>query len=450
MIPVRALAELVRTSSISPDARLLLVDTILSTCCLGTILFYSWITIRLCRADHYAVSYYLSGTRAVLVENANILLMVASYVLVRISVAGLSQVAFAPLPFESFVSFLNLVSANPAKPMSAVQAAAVSLLTVIEIVLLYGVVRSYFTTRAFLASSDVDEYRPESINIRFFSASSVRILIPCLVLAALDYGYPSRESELFRTQTGYLLLSPPIFSSPANLLLFSFVARQAYVNMPSTSEGLLMKLRPGNYVIQDRKQMDRNSEGPDSFSSVSGRIKRRLLTYTATDRRDRDRGLPVIDSQCFSLESSVLLFNLAWLVYTHGTAGFNPAQPSDFGKPECRFSKHIKDADLDVHAVVLESDDRIMISFKGSNSVANAETDKDIRLTSATHAFKNHGNSGSRILPGLNFHGKASDWKRCKMHRGYTKAYSRVRVAILDDIQRLYAQRSRPIFISGQ
>jgi hypothetical protein len=451
MIPIRALAEIVQTSTISPDARLLLVDAIVSTCGIGVIIFYSWITIRICRADHFSGSRHVSTTRALFVNNATILLITALYVLVRISVAALAKVAFAPLPFESFASFLNLISSNPSKKISIAQAVAVSVLTVIEIVLLFGVIRSYFRTMIFLASSDMNEYRTESIQSRFFGASSARFLIPCLLIAALDYGYPSRESEIYRSRTGYLLLSPPIFSSALALLLFSFVARQAYANLPSTAEDFLNKMKPGNYNLQDQKQCDQFSEAAtDSLSSTSGRLKRKLLTYTATDRRDRDRGLPIIDPQCFSLESAVLLFNFAWLVYTHGTAGFSPAKPSDFGKPEYRVSKHIKDEELDVHVVIIDGEDRLVIAFKGSNSFANAAIDKDVRFTSAAHAFRSKTNPGSKPMPGFGLHGKASDWKGCKMHRGYAKAYSRVRSEIMEEVQFLFDQKSRPIYVSGQ
>jgi hypothetical protein len=451
MIPIRALAEIVQTSIISPDTRLLLVDAIVSTCGIGVILFYSWITIRLCRKDHFTTSQNESPTRALFVNNATILLITALYVLVRISVAGLAKVAFAPLPFESFASFLSLISSNPAKKTSIAQAVAVSVLTVIEIVLLFGVVRSYFRTTIFLASSDLNEFRTESIHSRFFGASSARLLIPCLVIAALDYGYPSRESDIFRSQTGFLLLSPPIFSSAVALLLFSFVARQAYVNLPSTADDIFNKMKPGNYYLQHPKQFDQFSEAPtDSISSNSGRSNRKLLTYTATDRRDRDRGLPTVDPQCFSLESAVLLFNFAWLVYTHGTAGFSPAKPSDFGKPEYRVSKHIKDEELDVHAVIVDGEDRLVIAFKGSNSVANAAIDKDVRLTSASHAFRNKKIPGGKFMPGFGLHGKASDWRGCKMHRGYAKAYSRVRSEIMEEVQRLFDKKCRPIYVSGQ
>lgn len=454
-IPTRAISELVTAPTDHANIPYLMVDTLLQTVSSSGIIMYTLITVRACRSEHLQ-----SGdVRALTTNSGNalVVMFVGLYALTRIVTSTLFKVFYAVLPFQNFISLLNILSAKSDKVPTPEVIAPICILTAFELVLALLLYRGFTLTSAFLASADQIEYRTEAITHRFFKMSSGALLIPMGMIAVLQFGYPTQQSSSFYETNGDLILSPAVGGAAVGLIFFFFASRQAYVNLPSDTDGVAdwiidqaKNVGPGKSVV--RGVLDGEGNSQLSFSSVLATDAKKgatPLTYRGLDARDPDRGLPKIDPTSFSLESAALMFNFSWLVYTYGTTGFTASQPRDFGRSEYRVVKHIRDSECDLHAIIVDGPDRISIAFKGSNSVANAVTDKDFKMIKALNAFKGMNSPAAKALPGFHLHGDASDWKGCKLHSGYALAYANIRVALMQEISDLFQKKRRPIFVCG-
>jgi hypothetical protein len=452
LLPTRAISELAAAADFGPSVPILTVDSFLQSLATSLVMLYVWITTRLARAEHDQREERGARAKTTASGNVAVTIVVLVYLLARAICTSLFRIAFAPLPLQSFITFLNVVSSRPASGVSAGQVIPVCFLTVYEAVLLVLIYRSRILTNRFHASADLVEYRAENIVHRFFKMSTGLLVMPLVMIAMIQFGYPTGQVVPFRDATGVLVLSPSVGNAAISVVLFFFASRQAYVNLPSDTDGVVDWMRERTNVAGPGPDCPKTVD--DSMGSVvsvgASARQRKSLTYRSVDTRDPDRGLPVIDPICFTLESAVLLFNFSWLVYTYGTVGFSSAQPADFGRPEYKVTKHIKDSQQDVHALVVDGRDRIIVAFKGSNSVANALTDKDAKLITALNAFKGTESPAAKALPGIHLHGDASAWRGCKVHRGYAMAYAHIRVALLTEISKLYNVKARPIFVCGQ
>jgi hypothetical protein len=464
LFPARAVSEMALGKTSAPNLRLVSLDSFLSTVSISSTLMYLWFTLRQCRLERQIAEerFTLESSEG---EFTVIVAATVIYFIARLLSSVIFAIAFAALPLQSFFALLMILSAKPADAVIADQVVPVVLLTVYEISLIIVVFRSSKKTSAFLASVDATDYRIESITHRFFKMSVSLLAIPAFVASAFQFGFPIKQALAYRKETGYLLLSPAVGSAAVGLLSFYFAGRQSFINLPSDTDGIFDWMRgrgsaatgPGHKLnLKPRKGKIAPALSPQSSSNSQPSTKvgsySSMLTYRAIDGRDRDRGHPTRDPQCFVLESAVLLFNCSWMVYTYGTVGFRSANPSDFGKEYAgyRVLRHIEDIEHDVHALVIDGDDRIIVCFKGSNSVANAMTDKDTRLLSASEAFKGIASPAHRALPGVLLHGESAAWRGCKVHSGFAINYSKVRVAILSAVKELYTSCPRPIYVCGQ
>jgi hypothetical protein len=450
-VPTRVISELITSSNSPANKSVLMVDSFLQTVALCAVLTYTWITTRLARAEHN--QHDDSGARAKTTGSGNMLVavVVSLYMVARIVCSNLFSIAFAPLPVQSFISFLNILSSRPEDPVPASRVVAICFLTVYEVCILVLMYRSTKATNKFLSSCDMMEYRKETIFHRFFKMSEGLLFMPLAMIAMIQFGYPTNQSLATLRTTSVVVLSPAVGSAAIGVMYFFFASRQAYVNRPSDTDGVIDWIREKTDMSGPGSQtpVKRDDSSVPSIS-VGNKALKNSLVYRAFDSRDPDRGHPLIDPTVFSLETAVTLFNFSWLVYTYGTVGFSPAKPSHFGHPEYKVTQHVKDARHDVHVLVVAGPDRIIVSFKGSNSAANALTDKVTKLTGALNAFKGTDSPASRALPGITLHADSKAWRGCKVHQGYAMAYAEVRVPLLTEITKLYSKRPRPIFVTGQ
>lgn len=455
LLPTRALAELMTSTDSQANKSVLMVDSFLQTVATSIIMTYTWITTRLSRAEHD--QHNNDGARAKTTSSGNYLvaMIVGLYMLARIVCSNLFQIAFAALPVQSFIAFINILSSGAEMSIPASRVVPICLLTVYEICILVFMYRSTKATSTFLTSCDIVAYRNESIMHRFFKMSEGLLFLPLAMIAMIQFGYPTKQSVAAQTTDSIVVLSPAVGAAAISLLYFFFASRQAYVNLPSDTDGVVDWIRekadmsgPGSQ--SPGKRPDNAAIGGVNIVSVGAKSVSKALIYRAVDKRDPDRGHPIISPLVFSMETAVSMFNFSWLVYTYGTVGFSPAKPSHFGRPEYKVTQHIKDAQHDVHVLVISGPDRIIVSFKGSNSAANASTDKDTKFISALNAFKGIDSPAAKALPGINLHVDSKAWRGCKVHRGYGMAYAGVRVPVITEILKLYGKRARPVFVTGQ
>ncbi|GBG34481.1 Hypothetical Protein FCC1311_055741 [Hondaea fermentalgiana] len=100
---------------------------------------------------------------------------------------------------------------------------------------------------------------------------------------------------------------------------------------------------------------------------------------------NRSSRLRTIQRQLLShvcvIETEIALFNFAALAYKVGTEAWAtpPPEQSELvaSAPEYKLLRHIVDEKLDTHVIVAKSADRIIISFRGTVSSLNVDTDFD-------------------------------------------------------------------------
>lgn len=452
LIPTRAIAELVTVSEDIPSTPTLMVDVIRTSITTAVVIIYTWMTVRSCRESH-ALDDQRATKPMVNLGNAFVLLLVSAYVMFRVVTSSLFKVAYASIPFQSFIAFLNIVSTSSSKSADAGQVICICTLTAMEILIVIAVARSNRATESFMNSADLTEYRLESIAHRFFKMSAGFLFLPLPLIALMQFGFPTQRMISVFTSSGFLILSPPVGGVAFGLILFAFGFREAFVSLPSDTDGF------GTWM-RDKTTTAGPGEKPGNiYSNPAIKVTHELpslsqptntLTYRAIDNRDPDRGQPTLEPKCFSLESAVLMFNLSWLVYTYGTVGFSPAKPEDFGNGEYRVTKHIQNLEHDVHVLIVESAERIAVAFKGSNSIANARTDKNTKKVNAVHAFKGENSPTAKALPGIHLNADSTTWRGCKVHRGYATAYASIRVELIEEISKVFNTNNRPIFVCGQ
>lgn len=434
-IPLRAMAELAHVRDNTPHHVFLYADAFLKAAMIFSLQLYVWLSCRLCRQTYKTPDGRVDWSD-VLSQNAYVVAMTGSVLLFKIVTTVFLSIAFSPLPLQSFSSLVIVFFSGPDNPIELPQTLAVVLTTLLEIAILTLIAKSMRTSAVYLTSVDFNKHRSDAIMYRFFATSATLVMAPLVFIAACQLGYPADQIKAFEASSGILVLSPSLGWGPLMILLAFFAGRQAYVNRPAPS-------RP--QVRQDSSAA--TGTVLDSKYAAFGSTQ---LIYRSIDKRDGDRSLPILHPAVFSLESAVTCFNLSWLVYTYGTVGFTPGCPADYGRKDITVTKHMVDTQLDVHAIVADAMDRILVCFKGSNSQTNALTDRDCKLVPVLQAFKTPGASPSSALPARHLHGDANTWRGCKAHRGYAEAYSRVRGAVVEEVFRLYDEKDRPIFITGQ
>eukprot|EP00187_Rhodella_violacea_P005005 CAMPEP_0174908382 /NCGR_PEP_ID=MMETSP0167-20121228/64627_1 /TAXON_ID=38298 /ORGANISM="Rhodella maculata, Strain CCMP736" /LENGTH=191 /DNA_ID=CAMNT_0016152129 /DNA_START=49 /DNA_END=621 /DNA_ORIENTATION=- len=166
-----------------------------------------------------------------------------------------------------------------------------------------------------------------------------------------------------------------------------------------------------------------------STSSLHGqRLQMKIVEF-----RDANGGLRPGDPNRLSLRTSILSLNFCFLVYQHGKDLESPKfLPSDFGENEIKISKHLWDEPTDTHCYLCKSEDRLLISFKGTESVQNMKTDMDMQKTHITSHFKKGIFLDDR---------DAFDFKFAQVHRGFSRAYPWIRAEM--DI------KPRSLFLTG-
>lgn len=143
------------------------------------------------------------------------------------------------------------------------------------------------------------------------------------------------------------------------------------------------------------------------------------------------------------------MFNFAWLVYywdTKKVENFKIAQ--DVFK--FSIADYIKDKETDTHALVVDGEDRIVVSFKGTTSMKNLKTDLKIMHTSLRYLLPTSLPDPLDDLPPIAGEVVESrSWRRAQIHQGFAAAYKAIAPRLLTVIRNLQNVKRRPVFITG-
>jgi len=155
-------------------------------------------------------------------------------------------------------------------------------------------------------------------------------------------------------------------------------------------------------------------------------------------------GQPSVNRNHFSLATNVLLLNFSWLVYQHQEAAnddaIDPVKLEAYNEMKMKVSRHVQDRETDTHAILCESDERLIVSFRGTSSTQNMETDLSMRMVHISKLIKDYPTSTPAI---------AGAWKSTRIHRGFLKAYASVNEEIMQWIFERREESARPIFFTG-
>lgn len=281
------------------------------------------------------------------------------------------------------------------------------------------------------------------------------------------------------------------------LLLFGYIVIWAYVNLPYDSVGAVKgwfkgsELPPSTVRWSSFSGKDLSNSGNEKVISTScgldsdtasgtesasysqgygygtsGRSKRPGSDSTPIFKIDRDYELeqeiaePItyrkresdksveLKANCFTMQTHVILFNFAWYVYYYGTPKFEAINQDDQILPfQFDISESIREESTDTQALVINSDDRIIVTFKGSTSLRNLKTSLAAFHEKLRNVVPTNIDNSSELVRIQEIFGRVYD--SAKIHKGFAMAYASVAHRVMSAIKRLHAAKPRPVFLTG-
>lgn len=448
LIPFRTMAEALQQKGLGPSPAILIIGSICELLSYIATMLYIWTTFQLCTIDYQAC---LVGFR--LREYLlNARFFIAGLILLSLNrmVGTLAfKIIFAPLPFQTSIGLAKVLSLNQA--ISRKQQIVIIIDAVLQAAVLLCLYRCYSRANASYAKSDLTEHRFESIMYRFYKTSLQLLCMPLLIYIVLQFAYPTSQIISYQSTRHYLITDPAIGKFAIALSATAFAIRQGFVNLPEYTTG-----KPHLRAEESSHQKLQMSESGEMKQSkvaalISADTEHKIgLAVRLHEKHEGEERSAALDPDCFVVETAVILFNISWLVYTYGTIGFRPATPSNFGDSRYTVFAHVKLPELDVHALILDGVDRIVVGFKGSNSSLNSAVDQADSLTPLLVSYQGAQSPTKKALAESPAYFSEKLWQRCRVHRGYATSYARIRTALLEKIQYLYSSCGRPIYFCGQ
>ena len=384
------------------------------------------------------------------------------------------KVYLSELPFASIVAMLFVYSETGQWPREGV--ISVSLITAYEVALIGWIMRSILVTKNVLKRTDYMKFRTKQIGFRFFLYHNLTFyIVYWAVFVMLLLSMPVGPQVISLAVNGISYLEVQYVPCGILVLLLAYVTVDAYVNLPADAVGFrgwFVPRQPKALAAATAAAAAASAAGARAGAEEEGRptpSQRGAEPYAAGAYGGGDTPLedemapityrkreppsfsgvaPDLQTNCFVMQTHVMLFNFAWLVYYYGTPKLESFRP-DQNTLSFVVSEYISEALTDTHVLVVDGADRIVVAFKGTTSTRNLKTDLNIYHVRAASALPtrlaedtpdsitNEGVLGAR------------DFKRAKIHKGFALAYASVAAPLLRRLQALLAERRRPIFLTG-
>eukprot|EP00516_Mucochytrium_quahogii_P000424 CAMPEP_0203749242 /NCGR_PEP_ID=MMETSP0098-20131031/3874_1 /ASSEMBLY_ACC=CAM_ASM_000208 /TAXON_ID=96639 /ORGANISM=" , Strain NY0313808BC1" /LENGTH=579 /DNA_ID=CAMNT_0050638239 /DNA_START=2498 /DNA_END=4237 /DNA_ORIENTATION=+ len=160
-------------------------------------------------------------------------------------------------------------------------------------------------------------------------------------------------------------------------------------------------------------------------------------------------------SHVLVLDTEITMFNFAAITYILGNKKKSLSQEKEqelIGDSKYVLLEHIVDAETDTHAIVCVSEDRVVISFRGTASSSNVKTDLDYNWSVFDEA------ENVEPLPSTNPMEQKALQKQPQVHTGFLAAYRAVQQKIRDIASSYIFKRrkdlsvksqKRPVFVTG-
>ena len=237
--------------------------------------------------------------------------------------------------------------------------------TLLESFFLMSIWARVLKTYKVLNEADYLKYRSKQISFRFFVFNNVLYNFTATVSEVFLHVVVPKNKTLM-----YLEEAPPLsFNSNqaciAGLAVFNtaYLVISAYVHLPPESSGLK------GWVLGDGNMCDPENILASSESVVMPlTLKAREMSRTSVSVSSflsvgsQHRDSVVMETHCE-------LFNFAWLAYEWHR------MPELLDDTSYMVKKYIYCREKDVHVLVIDCVDRIVVSFKGTTSLKNIKTD---------------------------------------------------------------------------
>mmetsp|Transcript_14477 Transcript_14477/g.31133 ORF Transcript_14477/g.31133 Transcript_14477/m.31133 type:complete len:987 (+) Transcript_14477:159-3119(+) len=342
------------------------------------------------------------------------------------------KIRFSSLPLISFFAMLYLFGETGVWQARAT--AYISTVTLLEVVIIAWFLYTFQCTTRYLRSVSYMRTRANQVAFRFFRWHTVNFFLGFYVCYFfLIFGWPSgtRIDEYFGQQAVNASVMAPVVS--LFIMTLSYFMTQAWGNLPADSVGFRgWLLKPRELEPESLSAQDSQQSGFDVAAAP------RALTYRARAVRSNKTGFAKVRPECFVMEEQVLAFNFAWLAYSYRKLDFSEVLARDGGfVPRA----YLEDAATDTHALVVQGDTRIVLSFRGTSSLRNVQTDININMVEFemirpdTHAHRVRG-------------------RKCMVHRGFFESYMSIRTQLLDQTRRCLEEgwlqgKRLPLYLTG-
>lgn len=404
--------------------------------------------------------------------------LVSMYVIYKLLFSFLFDIYFSEVPFMSAIGAIRLYFITKVSP--ALGVASVVVLTLFEVVLVTLIVRNLIETVRDHNNADYMRHRTKIVGFRFFLHQHIIFYSAfTLIYIVVLLGFPGGNQALL-FWLGYnrskRALPTAVFLSTAQgsyfdiqyapvglqVALLAYTTIEAYTCLPATvrifKENSNGQKRLGAYAA-NAKTLAYRRAGISMSNAMDSTPKQEPISY----RRHEVGGGESVAARpnCFTMATHIKLFNLAWYIYYHGTAKEEKVA-SDVAHTDLRVYCVVHSDATDTRALILESDDRICVAFKGTSSATNVSTDvrlaqmalrrvlpTDVPLDTTPMSAPNTSFSEQSAEHEIDQLVTSGVFRRSRVHIGFARAYRSVAPSLLRAVRELLRARSRPVLFCG-
>jgi len=353
------------------------------------------------------------------------LLIVGMYTVWQLILSRANGLIVSELPFITFFGMLRIYGSDGFAGNDRTVLDTV-LYTLFELFIVAWVFRDIVVTKTFLRNSDYMRFRYKQIGFLFFLYHNLTFygvfwLMAVLLTVCLPHTQPGSET-FFRSA---------LFPFGMLALLATYATAEVFVKLPADSvgfRGLFVPQPPSQRVADETEPITYRKREPQSFSGVVDDLK----------------------SNVFVMQTQVIMFNFAWLVYYYGTKKIETFKPKQ-DVFRFKIAAFVSEPATDTHALVTDGEDRIIVSFRGTTSMQNLRTDLKIKQTRADTVLPSRKEYEWNSVGGKDYSSVWSDptFQKGRLHKGFVEAYCSVSERILETVKALYLEKKRPIFLTG-
>eukprot|EP00171_Calliarthron_tuberculosum_P002407 IDg2407t1 len=342
---------------------------------------------------------------------------VVLYVMLKTAAYWSSRVYFSEMPFVSFIGMVFLFRILRDWKRSAVL--WVSFVTMYEVILIAWILLDVQKTRRYLARRDYLLSRTKQIGFRFFLYHNATFyvlfwLLHVLLMVSLPPGAQIAVQRLLN------IVYVELHSNPLGLYIFylSYVTVEAFANLPADAIGLRGWLHARQPSVEDDVEP---------------------IMY----RKREPKGAPTA-ANTLTMETIATLFNFSWLAYYYNTDKMTRLRGECGANFRYDVIEMVSNENTDTHALVVDGEDRIIVTFQGTKSFKNLMTDINAFHTRLDRVLPT-------VIPGAQQFYKLEElWDRdAKIHRGFADAYMGVSERVMQLVSDQYALHPRPIYLGG-